>query len=70
MHQSNRMLGKPINEVALTFPARRKISRPVILSIVQQISVAFRSAKVALFRPFAERKTTIIERTMLSDFFA
>jgi len=24
MQQSNRILGKPINEVALTFPARRK----------------------------------------------
>ncbi len=37
-----------------------------LLSIVREISVAFRSAKVAFFRSFAERKTTINDRTMLS----
>ena len=36
------------------------------LSILRQISVAFRSAKVAFLHPFAERKTTIKNRKMLN----
>ena len=39
-----------------------------VLSIVRKTSVAFRSAKVAFFHSFAERKATIKDRTMLSDF--
>ena len=35
-------------------------------SIVRKTSVAFRSAKVAFFHSFAERKATIKDRTMLS----
>ena len=35
------------------------------LSIVRQMSVAFRSAKVAFWRSFAERKATMKIRTML-----
>ena len=38
------------------------------VSIVRKTSVAFRSAKVAFFHSFAERKATIKDRTMLSRF--
>ncbi len=40
--------------------------RIVDLSIVRQISVAFRSAKVAFLHSFAERKTTVKNRKMLN----
>ena len=39
------------------------------LSIVRKTSVAFRSAKVAFFHSFAERKATIKDRTMLNEFW-
>ena len=42
-------------------------ARSYILSILQAFIVAFRSAKVASPRTFAERKATLVFRTILSN---
>ena len=44
----------------------RSIISRTVLSNEESLSVAFRSAKVAFWGPFAERKATVILRTFLS----